>query len=49
MSTYESDPDIGKVSIASSLGQSLIGKEIGDDVEVITPGGIREFMVIDMA
>jgi len=44
----ESDPNIGKISITSPLGRSLIGKEIHDDVQVRTPGGIREFIVIDI-
>lgn len=44
----ESDPNIGKISITSPLGRSLIGKEINDDVQVRTPGGIREFIVIDI-
>jgi len=46
--TDEPDLNIGKISIKSPLGGSLIGKEIGDDVQVITPGGIREFIVIDI-
>jgi len=44
----ESDPDNGKISITSPIGSALIGKEIDDDVQVRTPGGIREFMLVDI-
>ena len=44
----ESDPDNGKISITSPIGSALIGKEIDDDVQVRTPGGLREFMLVDI-
>ena len=44
----ESDPDNGKISISSPLGRALIGKEIDDDVQVMAPGGQREFMVVEI-
>jgi transcription elongation factor GreA len=44
----ETDPDNGIISISSPIGRALIGKEIDDDVQVRTPGGIREFIVIDI-
>ena len=37
----ESDPDQGKISLTSPIGQALLGKEEGDEVKVKTPGGIR--------
>ena len=43
---YESDPEKGKISIASPLGHALIGKEVGDEIEVKTPAGIQEFEVL---
>ncbi|MGI9553430.1 MAG: GreA/GreB family elongation factor [Thermodesulfobacteriota bacterium] len=42
----ESDPDNGKISITSPIGSALISKEIDDDVQVRTPGGLREFVVV---
>lgn len=42
----EIDPDNGIISISSPIGRALIGKEIDDDVQVRTPGGIREFIVV---
>jgi len=35
----ESDPFEGKISNDSPMGKSLIGKKVGDEVTVPTPGG----------
>lgn len=35
--TVEADPLAGKISDESPIGLALIGKEVGDDVEIITP------------
>ncbi len=45
---YESDPDKGKISVTSPLGQALIGREKGDEVTVKTPGGIQEYEIVDI-
>jgi len=45
---YESDPENGKISVTSPLGQALIGKEEGDEVKATTPGGILEFEIIEI-
>ena len=45
---YESDPDNGSISVNSPIGQALIGKEVGDEVKVKTPGGIQEFEVVEI-
>lgn len=42
----ESDVKKGVISIQSPLGRSILGKEVGDEVKVITPGGIREFEIM---
>jgi transcription elongation factor GreA len=44
----ESDVAKGVISIQSPLGKAIIGKEIGDEVKVVTPGGIREFEIMDI-
>ena len=44
----ESDPDNGQISITSPIGRALIGKQIDEDVQVRTPGGLREFIVLDI-
>jgi len=45
---YESDPEKGKISIASPLGHALIGKEVGDEIEVKAPAGIQEFEILEI-
>jgi len=34
----EADPEEGKISDESPLGQSLVGKKIGEQVEIVIPG-----------
>ena len=45
---YESEPDKGKISVSSPLGQALIGAVVGDEITVKTPGGIQEFEVLEI-
>ena len=45
---YESDPDNGKISIASPIGKALIGKEEDDTVRIKTPGGVQEFEILEV-
>jgi transcription elongation factor GreA len=44
----ESDVKKGSISVFSPIGQSIIGKEVGDEVKVVTPGGVRELEVVDI-
>ncbi len=44
----EADVKSGSISVLSPLGKSMIGKEVGDEVVAKTPGGTREFEVIDI-
>ena len=45
---YESEPENGRISVKSPLGSALIGKEIGDEIRVTTPGGIQEFEILEI-
>jgi transcription elongation factor GreA len=45
---YESAPEHGRISVKSPLGQALIGKEVGDEIRVQTPGGIQEFEILEI-
>jgi len=45
----ESDVKKGIISLQSPLGRSILGKMVGDEVKVVTPGGIREFEIISIA
>ena len=44
----ESEPENGMISITSPIGRALIGKQVDDDVVVQAPGGVREFVVLDI-
>ncbi|CUA81669.1 MULTISPECIES: transcription elongation factor GreA [Gulbenkiania] len=44
----EADIKFGKVSVNSPIARALIGKEAGDVAEVVAPGGIREYEVLDV-
>jgi len=44
----EADVKKGSISVLSPLGSSLLGKIVGDDVVAKTPGGLREFEVVEI-
>jgi len=41
----EADVKDGKISISSPIARALIGKSVGDTVEVAAPGGARSYEV----
>jgi transcription elongation factor GreA len=41
----EADVKDGKISISSPLARALIGKSVGDTVEVAAPGGARSYKI----
>ena len=45
----EADVRAGKVSITSPTARALIGKTVGDSVEVNTPGGGKSYEVLKVA
>jgi len=42
----EADVKAGRISISSPIARALIGKDIGDTVEVMAPGGARSYEVV---
>ena len=44
----EADINIGLVSIASPIARSLIGKQVGDIVDVNAPSGVIEYEIIQV-
>lgn len=44
----ESDLKHGKISVTSPVARALVGKEVGDEVQVVTPGGVRNYEVSDV-
>ena len=44
----EADIKQGKISIGSPIARALIGKYSGDVAEVLAPGGVREYEILDV-
>ena len=44
----EADLKSGKISIDSPIGKGLIGKKVGDKVEVTVPAGVIPFQILDI-
>ena len=42
----EADLEHGRISMSSPIGRALIGKEEGEELEVVTPGGTRGYEVV---
>jgi len=45
----EADVKKGSISILSPLGSAMIGKSIGDEISVKTPGGLRTLEIADIS
>ncbi len=43
---HEADVRGGRVSITSPIARAMIGKEMGDVVEVNTPGGVKAYEIL---
>jgi transcription elongation factor GreA len=42
----EADVKQGRISISSPIARALIGKEVGDSIEVVAPGGSRAYEIL---
>ncbi|HUD03694.1 MAG TPA: transcription elongation factor GreA [Patescibacteria group bacterium] len=47
--TVEADPLEGKVSDESPIGKALIGKRVGDEVEIATPAETAIYVITSMS
>jgi len=45
----ESDVDQGTIGVTSPMARALINREVGDEVRVKAPGGLRNYEVVDVA
>jgi transcription elongation factor GreA len=45
----EANPVEGKISNESPVGKALLGKKIGDEIEVKTPAGIIKLLIMDVS
>jgi transcription elongation factor GreA len=43
---YEADPSEGRISVTSPIARALIGRKVGDSVEVMTPGGQKDYEIV---
>ena len=48
VSEYEADIDQGLISNTSPVARALIGKQVGDQVEITTPGGIIDYEILQI-
>jgi transcription elongation factor GreA len=46
--SHESDVFSGKISNESPLGQALMGKKVGDEVQVKSPKGSQTYVVVEL-
>ena len=44
----EADVKAGRISISSPIARALIGKQVGDSVEVTAPGGARAYEITEV-
>lgn len=45
----EADAPNGKISTTSPIGRGLLGKQVGDEVKIAIPGGMRQMEVVKLA
>ena len=43
---HEADVKAGKISVSSPIARAMISKEVGDVVEVNTPGGVKAYEIL---
>ena len=46
VSTEEADADKGLISTTSPIGRALLNRRVGDEVQVATPAGKKEFEIV---
>jgi transcription elongation factor GreA len=44
----ESDPSSGKISIASPIGKSILGKKVGDKLKIRVPAGNLNYKILEI-
>ena len=48
LSEVEADSTRNIISINSPIGKALIGKSVGDSIEIVVPSGVRNFEVLEV-
>src|SRR5919198_355359 len=44
----EAEPSKGRISMESPVGKALLGKRVGDDISVVTPGGSTRMLIVEV-
>ena len=44
----DADPGKGFISTASPIGRAIVGRELGDEISVPTPRGVRDFEIVEL-
>lgn len=44
----ETDAKAGRISVSAPIARALIGKEVGDSIEVVSPGGSRSYEILEI-
>ena len=45
----EADLSFGRISISSPIGKAMLGKLVGDEIQVAAPGGVRVYEILDVS
>jgi transcription elongation factor GreA len=48
VTSEEADAANGKISTTSPIGRALLGKEVGDEVKVTSPGGVKDLEILKL-
>jgi len=48
VTSEEADAANGKISTTSPIGRALLNKEVGDEVKVQSPGGLKQFEILKL-
>ena len=49
VSEAEADIKSGKISVATPIAKGLLGKKVGDVVEIKVPSGVMSFEIIEIS
>lgn len=48
VTSEEADAANGKISTTSPIGRALLNREVGDEVKVQSPGGLKQFEILKL-
>jgi transcription elongation factor GreA len=48
VTSEETDVSKGLISTSSPIGRGLLGKQVGDEVKITIPGGVKELEILEL-